>query len=198
MTNRSSSHRWVYFFIQNGFAANASILSYFKGSWGATPTVWPMLAYELLQGELKMFGRSKKIESGVLLKTHTTISDVAQDTVERIVKERMRWVGLTVRFAYEGPCPNGQKYTATVRGYCRVKGTHGVSATFKVCVFGTDSVVFDEGACHTLAFEYQHEFWHHYLLRIERDGSILTKPSPAFYQDPLSTSDGTELVLTEK
>src|SRR3989344_1111512 len=34
MTNRSSSHRWVYFFIQNGFAANASILSYFKGSWG--------------------------------------------------------------------------------------------------------------------------------------------------------------------
>src|SRR3989338_6719584 len=34
MTNRSSSHRWVYFFIQNGFAANASILYYFKGSWG--------------------------------------------------------------------------------------------------------------------------------------------------------------------
>src|SRR3990167_8106775 len=37
MTNRSSSHRWVYFFIQNGFAANASILSYFKGSWGTGP-----------------------------------------------------------------------------------------------------------------------------------------------------------------
>src|SRR3989344_3834997 len=36
MTNRSSSHRWVYFFIQNGFAANASILSYFKGSWGCS------------------------------------------------------------------------------------------------------------------------------------------------------------------
>src|SRR3989338_2767123 len=41
MTNRSSSHRWVYFFIQNGFAANASILSYFKGSWGADPAVIP-------------------------------------------------------------------------------------------------------------------------------------------------------------
>src|SRR3990167_2684383 len=39
MTNRSSSHRWVYFFIQNGFAANASILSYFKGSWGMSLAV---------------------------------------------------------------------------------------------------------------------------------------------------------------
>src|SRR3989344_3015078 len=35
MTNRSSALMCVYFFIQNGFAANASILSYFKGSWGS-------------------------------------------------------------------------------------------------------------------------------------------------------------------
>src|SRR3989344_3138325 len=40
MTNRSSSHRWVYFFIQNGFAANASILSYFKGGGGHQRSSW--------------------------------------------------------------------------------------------------------------------------------------------------------------
>jgi|SRR3989344_4855101 len=48
MTNRSSSHRWVYFFIQNGFAANASILSYFKGSWGRET---PMLILGGLSGK---------------------------------------------------------------------------------------------------------------------------------------------------
>ena len=147
-----------------------------------------------------MFGRSRKIQEGVLSQVHTAVADVAQDAIEQIIKERVRWLGVTVRFAHQGPCQNGEKYKATVRGYCKRSATrayHGVHAIFDVRVYGNNTVEFDEGGGHEFSYEYTHEYWSHFHLRVENDGSVLIKPKHDSHQDPWTRADGSQVVLTE-